>query len=39
MELLANDWETEDLIDWRVDINFETVEEQTAEEDDFEVDE
>jgi len=38
MEQLANEWDTEKLIDWWVDINFETVE-PTAEEDDFEVDE
>lgn len=38
MEQLANEWDAEKLIDWWVDINFETVE-PTAEEDDFEVDE
>jgi len=38
MDLLANEWDTQSLIDWGVDINFETVE-PTAEEDDFEVDE
>lgn len=38
MDILANEWEVEQLKDWWVDINFETVE-PTAEEDDFEVDE
>ena len=37
MDILANEWEVEQLKDWWVDINFETVE-PTAEEDDFEVD-
>lgn len=34
MDLLANEWDTQSLIDWWVDINFETVE-PIAEEDDF----
>lgn len=38
MDILANEWNAEQLQDWWVDINFETVE-PTAEEDDFEVDE
>ena len=38
-EMLANEWETEELEDWGLDVPwFETVE-PTAEEDDFEVDE
>lgn len=38
MEILANEWNAEQLQDWGVDINFETVEKE-AKEDDFEVDE
>jgi DNA modification methylase len=38
MEMLANNWNAEDLKDWWVDIDFK-VEEPTAEEDDFEVNE
>lgn len=36
MEMLANEWDAEQLQDWGVDIAFETVE-PTAEEDDFDA--
>ena len=37
-DVLANEWDTEQLQDWGLDIEY-TKEEPTAEEDDFEVDE
>ena len=37
-DILANEWDKEELEEWGLDVQFETVE-PTAEEDDFEVDE
>ena len=37
-DMLANEWDTEELVEWWLDIEY-TKEEPTAEEDDFEVDE
>lgn len=37
-DILANEWDKEELEDWGLDVTFDTVE-PTAEEDDFEVDE
>lgn len=37
-DILANEWNSEELAEWGLDVQFETVE-PTAEEDDFEVDE
>jgi hypothetical protein len=37
-DILANEWDKEELEEWGLDVQFETVEPE-AEEDDFEVDE
>jgi len=38
-ESLANEWDAQQLADWGLEIDFQKIEDEEAEEDDFEVDE
>ena len=38
-QALSSEWDTQQLADWGLEIDFQKIDEQEAEEDDFEVDE